>query len=245
MPRLYVNLDHVATIRQARGTPYPDTAKAIRLTASSGVVDGITLHLREDRRHVQDADTELVGEVTDLPFNFEMSIAEDIVLQCLKVRPAQATLVPEHREELTTEGGLDTQRHAGRLREVIHRLQAAETVVSLFIDPDERSVRDAVDLGVTHVELHTGRYADAPDEKEREAELERLRAAAAMARELGLVVNAGHGLTVDNVGAVAAIPGLLDLNIGHAIVARALFLGLPDACREMARAIAAAGPATP
>jgi pyridoxine 5-phosphate synthase len=238
MPRLYVNLDHVATIRQARGTPYPDLAEAIRLVESSGCVQGITLHLREDRRHVNDVDTECVGSATNLPFNFEMSVAEDIVQKCLQVRPAQATLVPERREELTTEGGLDLVVTGERVAEVTRRLQSAGITVSYFIDPEEASVRTARELGATYVELHTGRYADAQG-AERARELETLRSGAVLAGEIGLGVNAGHGLTAENVGPVAALPGVQDLNIGHAIVARALFLGLDGACREMARAMEA------
>jgi pyridoxine 5-phosphate synthase len=242
MPQLYVNLDHVATIREARGTTYPSPVDAAVLAESSGLVHGITLHLREDRRHVNDDDVRAVAAGLRIPLNFEMSTAEDIVARCLEVAPAQATLVPERREEITTEGGLDLVSGGERLRAVCRRLQDAGIVVSLFIDPDEETVRRSVDTGATHVELHTGRYANAPDDTGRSRELAALESAASRAQELGLVVNAGHGLTVENVRPVAAIPGMNDLNIGHAIVARSIFLGLEGALREMVEAIAAATP---
>ena len=241
MPRFYVNLDHVATVRQARGTPYPDVLEAARVAAATGQVDGITLHLREDRRHVQDADVHLVRREVPLPFNFEMGAADDIVACCLDVTPAQATLVPERREEITTEGGLDLARFGDRVTAVTRRLQDAGILVSLFIDPEPDAIERAAATGATHIELHTGRYADATDAEARRRELEQLVTAAAAARRAGLRVNAGHGLTVGNVPPVARIPDLEDLNIGHAIVARALFLGLPGALAEMAAAIRSAG----
>ena len=237
MAQLYVNLDHVATIRQARGTVYPDVAEAALLAESTGVVDGITLHLREDRRHVQDEDMRRVRACIRTPFNFEMSVAEDIVRICREVAPDQATLVPEKREEVTTEGGLDLVMTSERVREVTTELQADGTLVSLFIDPTADAVRRSRDLGATHVELHTGRYADAPDKASRDRELESLLCAAAAAREAGLIVNAGHGLTHENVGPVASIPGMRDLNIGHAIVARAVLFGLPAALHEIRQAM--------
>lgn len=237
MPQLYVNLDHVATLRQARGTTYPDVTEAAVLSESSGHVHGITLHLREDRRHVNDDDMRRVKESIHIPFNFEMSVAEDIVRICRDVAPAQATLVPEKREELTTEGGLDLIRGAERVRDVTRELQDDGITVSLFVDPDADTMRRAHDLGATHVELHTGRYADAADDAERATELEHLQHATHVAQDHGLLVNAGHGLTHLNVGPVAAIPGILDLNIGHAIVARSVFLGLEEALREMREAI--------
>ncbi len=237
MARLFVNLDHVATLRQARGTPYPDVVEAATLAESSGHVEGITLHLREDRRHVHDDDMRRVKDHIRLPFNFEMSTAEDIVQVCLEVHPEEATLVPEKREELTTEGGLDLEASAHRVEAVTARLRDAGIAVSLFVDPDPEIMSRARDLGASHVELHTGRYADAPDEAGQGLELEQLQQAASRAQELGLVVNAGHGLTHLNVGPVASIPGVLDLNIGHAIVSRAVFLGLPGALDEMRRAM--------
>lgn len=241
MARFYVNLDHVATIRQARRTPYPDVLEAARMAEASGSVSGITLHLREDRRHVQDEDMVRVRREVKLPFNFEMSVAPDIVRRCLEVAPAQATLVPERREELTTEGGLDLVRSGDRAGEVIRELRAAGIVVSLFIDPVPEMVWRSKELGATHVELHTGGWAEAAAaggaEAARDEALGALVLASREARRLGLVVNAGHGLTVDNVGPVAAIPQMNDLNIGHAVVARSIFVGLPAALREMADAI--------
>ncbi|MAG58544.1 MAG: pyridoxine 5'-phosphate synthase [Planctomycetes bacterium] len=237
MPQLYVNLDHVATVRQARGTPYPSVVEAALVAEATGRIHGITLHLREDRRHVHDDDMREVGRRIELPFNFEMSVAEEIVLVCLEVGPAQATLVPEKREELTTEGGLDLDRGGDRVREVTARLKDAGTLVSLFIDPDADAIRRSLDLGATHIELHTGRYADATNDAERLRELDALREGARLAHEIGLVVNAGHGLTHENVGPVAAIPNMEDLNIGHAIVARAILLGLPSALAEMRTAM--------
>lgn len=237
MPQLFVNLDHVATLRQARGTTYPDVTEAACLAEASGTVNGITLHLREDRRHVNDDDMRRVKKSIHIPFNFEMSVADDIVRVCREVAPAQATLVPEKREELTTEGGLDLVRAADRVRAVTAELQSDGIMVSLFVDPDPDTMLRARDLGATHVELHTGRYADATDDGDRATELEHLQHAARVAQDHGLIVNAGHGLTHLNVGPVAAIPGVLDLNIGHAIVARSVFLGLAGALREMRDAI--------
>lgn len=242
-PRLYVNLDHVATLRQVRGVAYPDVLEAALLAERSGHVHGITLHLREDRRHVQDSDVERVMAAVRLPFNYEMSTAEDIVAHAVRLRPAQATLVPERRQELTTEGGLDLDGHGERLREVTQRLQAVGTRVSFFIAPEPRDVQLSRVLGATCVELHTGQWAHAFGGNTARRELERLEAAACAASEAGLVLNAGHGLTTDNVGPVARLPGLVDLNIGHAIVARAVILGLRAALREMADAIACAAPA--
>ncbi|HMS15372.1 MAG TPA: pyridoxine 5'-phosphate synthase [Planctomycetota bacterium] len=237
MPQLYVNLDHVATLRQVRGTPYPSVLEAALLAEKSGFVDGITLHLREDRRHVQDQDMRLIGQHLGLPFNFEMSSAEEIVALALELSPEEATIVPERREELTTEGGLNLLGPQLYLRKVIDLLADGGTRVSLFIDPDESSVARAKDLGASHVELHTGAYANAQTPAERDHELGLLQRAAEKARSIGLIVNAGHGLTVENVGPVARIPGIADLNIGHAIVARSIFVGLPAALEEMARAI--------
>jgi pyridoxine 5-phosphate synthase len=242
MPRLYVNLDHVATIRQARGTPYPSVFEAARIAAASGHVAGVTLHLREDRRHVQDEDLVRIATGIPLPFNFELSAAPEIVALCRRLKPVLATLVPERREERTTEGGLDLARPSDQLREAIAVLQGDGIPVSLFIEPDRDAVSGASRLGVSHIELHTGRYAEAFLAGSAEEELARLVAAARAGRDLGLVVNAGHGLTAENVGPVAAIPGLAELNIGHAIIARAIFIGLPAALAEMRAAIAAPVP---
>ncbi len=236
-PQLYVNLDHVATLRQARGTPYPDVLEAALLAERSGHVAGITLHLREDRRHVQDRDMERVMAALRLPFNYEMSCAADIVAHAVRLRPAQATLVPERRAELTTEGGLDLDLHGALVAQTTARLQQAGVLVSLFIDPDVHAVQRSREIGATHVELHTGSYAHAWGTPSAARELQRLQHAAAAARAEGLALNAGHGLTVANVGPVAALPQMNDLNIGHAIVARAVFVGLDSALAEMAEAI--------
>jgi pyridoxine 5-phosphate synthase len=236
-PRLYVNLDHVATLRQVRGATYPDVLEAALLAERSGHVDGITLHLREDRRHVQDADVERVMHGVALPFNYEMSTAEDIVQHALRMKPPQATLVPERRQELTTEGGLDLVAEARRLREVTQRLHDVGTKVSFFIAPEAQAVERSLELGADCVELHTGPWAHAHHALESAKERARLEAAAASAQAAGLVLNAGHGLTTSNVGPVARLPKLVDLNIGHAIVARAVMVGLTEALREMRAAI--------
>lgn len=238
MPRLFLNVDHVATVRQARGSPYPDPVEAALLAEESGYVDGITAHLREDRRHVSDRDVREIRRRIKLPFNFEMSCAAGIVDLCVAVAPEQATLVPERREEVTTEGGLDLRSSFDRVASATERLSSRGIVVSLFIDPDPAAVELSNRAGATHVELHTGRYCDAKTAAARERELAALHTAALHAHSLGLIVNAGHGLTSDNVGPVAALPHLLDLNIGHSIIARSIFVGLPAALREMSEAIA-------
>ena len=237
MVRLFVNLDHVATLRNARGTPYPDILDAALLAEATGYVQGITLHLREDRRHVNDQDMRRVHNAIRMPFNFEMSVAEEIVQLCEELAPPLATLVPERREEVTTEGGLDVISHRSRVHEVSNRLVARGVTVSLFVDPQRDIIAACADSPATHIELHTGRYADAATAEDRARELKDLQAAAAQAQELGLVVNAGHGLTAKNVPAIATIPGIHDLNIGHSIVSRSVFLGLPGALKEMAQAI--------
>jgi pyridoxine 5-phosphate synthase len=242
MPRLFLNVDHVATVREARGSAYPDPVEAALLAERSGYVHGITAHLREDRRHVCDRDVQEIRKRIRLPFNFEMSCAAEIVDVCLAVAPQQATLVPERREEITTEGGLDLRGGFDRVAGVVKKLGGRGVVVSLFIDPDRDAVDASKRTGATHVELHTGRYCEARTPADRERELAALKAAAAHAHGLGLVVNAGHGLTTQNVGPVAAIPGMTDLNIGHAIIARSIFVGLSEALREISEAIARARP---
>ncbi|MEZ6194978.1 MAG: pyridoxine 5'-phosphate synthase [Planctomycetota bacterium] len=231
MVRLFVNVDHVATVRQARRGASPDPV-LLAAQAEAGGADGITMHLREDRRHVQDDDVRRFAARSRTPFNLELGAAEEIVRIAEEIGPEQVTLVPERREEITTEGGLDLARHGARIAEVTARLRGRGILVSLFIDPDEDSVHRSRDCGATHVELHTGAYANARDER-RARELEALQRAAARARELGLIVNAGHGLDYVNTPDVAAIPGMNDLNIGHAIVARALEVGMSGAVREM------------
>jgi pyridoxine 5-phosphate synthase len=232
--KLGVNIDHIATIRQARHTPYPDLLDAVRVIEGAGA-DGITLHLREDRRHIQDSDVFAVRDALTTRMNLEMAATEEMISLAERVRPEDCCIVPERRQELTTEGGLDVTAHSSRLRTACTRLADAGVRVSLFIEPDRAQVDAAVAVGAPVVELHTGSYAIAPAGPERERELVRIRAAVEYGRSLGLVVNAGHGLDYQNTDAIAAIEGLNELNIGHAIVARALFVGLDQAVREMRR----------
>lgn len=228
--RLYINIDHVATVRQARRTDEPDPIAAAALAEAAGA-DGITAHLREDRRHMQDEDiVRLTGSLSTL-LNLELATSEEIVALACRLRPYQVTLVPERREEVTTEGGLDLTRNVGRLTDVIARLTAATCRVSLFIDPTRDSVDRSRALGVPAIELHTGRYAHAwPNAS---AALEELVDAARHARSLGLAVHAGHGLTYRNVTPVAAIPEIEELNIGHSVVSRAVMVGMAAAVAEM------------
>lgn len=237
--RLYVNVDHVATVRQARRTDEPDPAEAAALAEASGA-DGITVHLREDRRHIQEADIERLAPRIRTVLNLELASSEEIVALACRLRPFQATLVPERREEITTEGGLDLSRNPERLRTTIDRLRDAGSRVSLFIDPTQQSVEQSVALGAPAIELHTGRYAHAWPRAE--SEIADLRAVAARARRLGLAVHAGHGLTYRNVAAVAAIPEIEELNIGHSIVSRAIMVGMGAAVAEMRRLVDAARP---
>lgn len=234
-PRLLlgVNIDHIATLRQARGTRYPDPIQAALLAEEAGA-DGITVHLREDRRHIQERDIRLLAEVLNTPMNLEMAVTETMLTLAEEVRPAHVCLVPEKREELTTEGGLDVVGQFEAVADACRRLAAVGCEVSLFIDPDPEQIAAAQRAGAPTIELHTGAFADA--EPARSAiEYQRLVAAAEMAVELELVVNAGHGLHYHNVEVVAAIPGLHELNIGHAIIARALFVGLKEAVAEIKR----------
>jgi pyridoxine 5-phosphate synthase len=232
--RLYVNIDHVATIRQARRTDEPDPVEAARAAESAGA-DGITVHLREDRRHIQDDDVIRLAAAVTTVLNLELAMNREIVELACRLRPYQATLVPERREEITTEGGLDLTRDGDRRQAVIARLAAAGIRVSLFIDPTVAAVEASAALGVPAVELHTGRYAHTWQQDD--AALRQLAAAARRGRELGLAVHAGHGLTVRNVAPVAAIPEIEELNIGHSIVSRAVFIGLAAAVTEMSRLI--------
>ena len=232
--RLYVNIDHVATVRQARGTDEPDPVRAAVL-AELGGADGITVHLREDRRHIQDRDVRLLLETVRTGVNLELAAASDVLALAEAWRPMQATLVPERREEVTTEGGVALASAAARewLGEGVRRLREAGIRTSLFIDPDDDAVRASADLGAAAVELHTGEYANTRG-AEREQQLARLRTAAELGRALGLAVHAGHGLTYENVAPLAAVPEIEELNIGHSIVSRAVFVGLERAVREMA-----------
>lgn len=234
---LGVNIDHVATLRQARGTRYPDPVQAALLAEEAGA-DGITLHLREDRRHIQEHDVLRLAEVVNTRINLEMAVTEEMVAFAERVKPANVCLVPEKREELTTEGGLDVVGGRATIAPACERLAAAGCEVSLFIDPDPEQIRAAHEIGAPVIELHTGAYAEARGETAR-LEHARVAAAAELALELGLTVNAGHGLHYHNVEPIAAIPGINELNIGHAIIARALFVGLKEAVAEMKRLVVA------
>ncbi|MGL4206885.1 MAG: pyridoxine 5'-phosphate synthase [Aeromonadaceae bacterium] len=231
---LGVNIDHVATLRNARGTSYPDPVLAAGLAEQAGA-DGITIHLREDRRHITDRDVEVLRQTLQTRMNLEMAVTEEMVAIACRVKPHFVCLVPEKRQEVTTEGGLDVAGQLAKVRDAISRLAAVGTQVSLFIDADHAQIDAAVAAGAPYIEIHTGRYADAESAAEQQAELERIREAAAYAHGKGLRVNAGHGLHYHNVKPIAAIPEMEELNIGHAIIARAVFEGLPVAVAEMKR----------
>ena len=232
MIRLGVNIDHVATLRQQRGTRFPSPVQAALLAEQAGA-DSIPLHLREDRRHIQDADVWGLRPLLQTRMNLEMAVTEEMVGIALQVRPHDACLVPERREELTTEGGLDVVRHFDKVKDACHRLGEAGVRVSLFIGPDKDQVDAAKAAGAPVVEFHTGTYADLENPAERAAELDRIRSAVAHGLSSGLAVNAGHGLNYHNVQEIACIQGMGELNIGHAIVAHALFVGWQHAVREM------------
>ncbi|MBA3498548.1 MAG: pyridoxine 5'-phosphate synthase [Gemmatimonadales bacterium] len=227
--RLYINIDHVATVRQARRTDEPDPLEAARIAEAAGA-DGITVHLREDRRHIQDHDVERLAPAVRV-LNLELATSHDILAIACRLRPYQSTIVPERREEVTTEGGLDLTRPNSRLRDTIRRLEETGTRVSLFIDPEPAALDAAKDLGVPAVELHTGRYAQTW--RQHDDALDELRRAARHAADMGLAVHAGHGLTYQNVAPVAAIPELEELNIGHSVVSRAVMAGMRAAVRDM------------
>ncbi len=229
---LGVNIDHVATVREARGTRFPEVIQAALVAEQAGA-DGITAHLREDRRHIQDRDIDLLSGLLETRLNLEMAVTDDMVTIASRVRPFACCLVPEKREELTTEGGLDVVGQFERIRSASQRLLDVGTEVSLFIDAEVRQIEAAVKTGAPVIELHTGHYADALTPEARDTELQRLTQAAFLAAQMGLRVNAGHGLHYHNVDAIARIPVIRELNIGHAIIARALFSGLDQAVREM------------
>ena len=229
---LGVNIDHVATLRQARGTNYPDPTEAVRVCEANGA-DLITLHLREDRRHIQDSDVFRIREVITTRMNLEMAVTDEMDAIARKVQPEDVCLVPEKREELTTEGGLDVAGQQQSLAGFVQGLESHGIRVSLFIDPDPVQIKASANLGASAIELHTGVYAEAGDEDSAKRELIRLGAARDLGESLGLRVNAGHGLHYGNVEPIAAMPGIAELNIGHAIIARAVFSGLGDAVREM------------
>jgi len=228
---LGVNIDHVATLRQARRGRLPDPVQAALVAESCGA-DSITLHLREDRRHIQDEDVHTLRGLLKTRMNLEMAVTEEMLRIAAEVRPADCCLVPERRAEITTEGGLDVAGDATRMRDAVTELKRAGIRVSLFIDPQERQIESALAVGAPVIELHTGAYAEAQGSAQA-AQLTRLAAAAQRARRLGLTVHAGHGLNYHNVAAVAGLEEIVELNIGHAIIAQALFVGLPSAVREM------------
>jgi pyridoxine 5-phosphate synthase len=231
--RLYINVDHVATVRQARRADEPDPVEAALLCEQGGA-QGITAHLREDRRHIQDDDVERLRSAVQV-LNLELATSPGVVALACRLRPYQATLVPERREEITTEGGLDLSRPTPKVRETIRRLEEAGARVSLFIDPDPGTIDAAKDLGVPAIELHTGRYANSW--RQGSAALEELQRAARHAADMGLFVHAGHGLTYANVAPVAAIPEIEELNIGHSVVSRSVMVGMRQAVEEMRKAM--------
>ena len=236
--RLGVNIDHVATVRNARGSGYPDPVRAALLAAEAGA-DGITAHLREDRRHITDDDIARLSAELTIPLNFEMAATQEMLAIALRHRPHAACIVPEKREERTTEGGLDAAGQHDHLAPLVSELRAANIRVSLFIEPDARQIEAAIRLGAPVIELHTGRYADLSGDAQ-VAEVRRLTDAAALAAKNGIEVHAGHGLTLANVAPIAAIPQVRELNIGHSLIADAIFMGLGDAVRAMRAAMDAA-----
>ena len=231
---LGVNIDHISTLRQARGTRYPEPVQAA-IEAEQAGADGITLHLREDRRHIQDRDVELIKDVLQTRMNLEMAVTSEMIAVAERIKPEFCCLVPERREELTTEGGLDVIGQSARIKSACERLGAAGVMVSLFIDTDPQQIKAAAKCEAPYIEIHTGHYADLTNPNEQAAELQRIIDGVNLATELGLKVNAGHGLNYHNVQSIARIPQLIELNIGHAIIARALFSGLHDAVSDMRR----------
>jgi pyridoxine 5-phosphate synthase len=229
---LGVNIDHVATLRNARGTTYPDPLQAALLAEEAGA-DGITLHLREDRRHIKDADVEAIRPRLLTRMNFESAVTNEMVEFACRIKPHDVCLVPENRAEITTEGGLDVRTHFNKVQAAVRQLQAAGIRVSLFIDADAEQIAASAEAGAPVIELHTGRYADAHDDAEQQSELQRIQEGTLIGVKHGLCVNAGHGLHYTNVQAIAAIPDIVELNIGHAIVAQAIFVGWQKAMRDM------------
>lgn len=229
---LGVNIDHIATLRNARGTAYPDPVQAAFVAEQAGA-DGITVHLREDRRHITDRDVRILRETLQTRMNLEMAVTEEMLNIACEVKPHFCCLVPEKRQEVTTEGGLDVAGQQEKIDNAVARLSQANILVSLFIDADKRQIDAAVASGAPYIEIHTGAYADAPDDEARQHEFERIRDAATYAAAKGLKVNAGHGLTYHNVQPIAALPAMHELNIGHAIIGRAVMSGLKDAVAEM------------
>lgn len=239
MVKLAINVDHVATLRQARGNTEPDPVTAAALSELAGAV-GIVVHLREDRRHMQDRDIHILRQTIQTKMNLEMAATEEIIQIALDIKPDMITLVPEKRQELTTEGGLDVVANKAKLKNCIDRMTEAGIPVSLFIDPDSDQIKASKEIGATFIEIHTGRYADATSEEEEDQEFDLIAGAAEEAYEEGLRVNAGHGLNYVNVSRVAALDTIEELSIGHAIMARAIFTGLTQAVQEMKALITAA-----
>jgi len=229
---LGVNIDHIATLRNARGTHYPDPVHAAAIAERAGA-DGITVHLREDRRHIKDRDVALLSQTLDTRMNLEMAVTEEMIGIALNTKPVFCCLVPEKREELTTEGGLDVVGNFAVIKSACNRLKEAGILVSLFIDADEKQIDASIACGAPYIEIHTGQYAEANSQAEQSKELEKLRAGIVYAHDKGLRVNAGHGLHYHNVQPIAAIPQIEELNIGHAIIARAAFDGLEKAVADM------------
>ena len=229
---LGVNIDHIATLRQARGTRYPSLVEAAKICENSGA-DSITLHLREDRRHIQDNDVEELKSCLTTKMNLEMAATDEMLKIATKILPEDCCLVPEKRQELTTEGGLDVASQLGKMKEVCSELSANNIKASLFIDADNNQIEAAVECGAPIIEIHTGHYADASTSSEQQKELKKISNACNYAHSLGLQVNAGHGLTLKNTRAIAEISAIVELNIGHSIISRALFVGLSVATSEM------------
>ena len=236
--QLGINVDHVATLRQARGTVYPDPIEAARVAASAGA-DSITIHLREDRRHIQDADVVRMIRHSPVPVNLEMAVTDEMVAIACKLKPRFVCLVPERREEVTTEGGLDVAGHLAATTHACRALAKAGIAVALFIDADPKQHKATLKTGAPQIEIHTGRYADTKG-KAQKSELKRIADFSRAAHQAGIAVHAGHGLTLENVGAIARIPEIVELNIGHSIVARAVFVGMAAAVAEMCRAMSEA-----
>jgi pyridoxine 5-phosphate synthase len=229
---LGVNIDHIATLRNARGTQYPDPVHAAEIAERAGA-DGITIHLREDRRHILDRDVKVLRETIQTRMNLEMAVTEEMIAIAIDTKPEYVCLVPEKREELTTEGGLDVVGQFEKIKAATHKLSEAGIKVSLFIDADREQIMEAKECGAPFVELHTGHYADAKSDEDRQNELKKIAAGASYAHDLGITVNAGHGLTYHNVTPIAAIPEIFELNIGHSIIGRAVFDGLHKAVVDM------------
>jgi pyridoxine 5-phosphate synthase len=231
---LGVNIDHIATLRNARGTCYPEPAHLAAIAETAGA-DGITIHIREDRRHINDRDVAVLAQTLQTRMNLEMAVTDEMIDIAIQTKPTFVCLVPEKREELTTEGGLDVAGAFNKVASAVERLNAANIQVSLFIDPEINQIDAAVKTGAAYIELHTGQYADAHNEDEQDSELQRIKSAAAYAHKAGIKVNAGHGLNYHNVKPIAALPEIIELNIGHAIVARAVVDGFASAVTEMKR----------